>query len=151
MIEFVELTPDLLNQLEVADCLKTAGTLMGSQEAIAYAAAPGQGLAMIEDGRVIGAAGVIPVWEGRGLCWFIPGLRMTRRHYGRALRRCQQQLAHLTQAGFRRLDCTVGVNHAAGRRWAARIGFVVEGTLTEYAPDGSDQLMLKWERSNVGI
>ncbi|HEV2673379.1 MAG TPA: hypothetical protein VGV37_02490 [Aliidongia sp.] len=144
MMRFVPLTPGLLALMPVAEHLKGAASMMSSPEAAAMACQPGLGLALLDGGRIVGAAGILPFWQGRALCWFLPGLWMERRHYARALHRCRQQLRALAAEGYRRLECSVVVGHAEGLHWAQRLGFKSEGRMRAYGPDGGDHWLMAW-------
>lgn len=149
MMRFVELTPELFIHMPVAEHLKGVATLLGSKEAIEAATQAGAALGLIEGGKIFGAGGVLPMWDGRGLCWFIPSLGMERRHYARALHRCRQELAAFQARGYVRLDCTVATELSAAIRWAERIGFVAECNMPRYGVDGRDHTMMRWEKTNA--
>ena len=86
-------------------------------------------------GRVVGCAGVIEHWPGRGVGWAMLaadiGPRFVVLH--RAVRR------YLDSAAPRRLEIVVQRDFTAGRRWALLLGFVRETPkgMGGYGPDGA--------------
>ena len=90
----------------------------------------------IRDGRVLGCAGVVPLWPGVAQAWAVfsaaalsEPVALTR-IVGREIDRIADTLA------LRRLQATVAETHHEGARWLAFLGFELEGLLVNYGPDG---------------
>lgn len=98
-------------------------------------------LALLDGIEVMGACGILPVWEGRGFAWMVASARAQRRHYGPAigagLRFLERQ-----HGRFRRIECLVRLSDRPAIGWATRLGFAAEGVLKFAAPDGADMLAM---------
>ena len=90
--------------------------------------------AMLDD-VPIGAAGVIPIWDGRSMAWsfisdtgpqlFLKCHRATKKF--------------LDDCAVKRIEMTVDCDHIAAHRWAKMLGFEMEAErMKAYAPDGHD-------------
>lgn len=95
---------------------------------------PGVGWAAVEDGRVLGCAGVVEVWRDRGIAWALFS-EDALRHWTRVHR---ATLAVLEDAPWRRIEMHVDVGHAAAARWAERLHFQYEGRMRAFTSDGRD-------------
>lgn len=86
---------------------------------------------------VIACAGVVPLWEGRAQVWSLLSSDLARYSFGvhRAVKR------FLDGYHVRRLECTVDPRAERAVRWARRLGFVYEGTMAAYTPQGHDMDM----------
>ena len=87
------------------------------------------------DGKPVGAAGIIHIWQGRAMAWaFISDIGprrflMLHRAVKRFLDGCYVQ----------RLEMSVDCDHKAAHRWAKMLGFTMEAErMKAYAPDGHD-------------
>jgi hypothetical protein len=95
----------------------------------------GPAFSALDDGRVLGCAGIIEHWPGRGVAWAMLaadiGTRFVAVH--RAARR------HLEHEAPRRLEIAVERDFAVGRRWALLLGFERETPdgMRGYGPDGA--------------
>ena len=90
----------------------------------------------IVNGVPVAAAGVIPMWQGRGMAWayiskhamahsFIPVHKAVKRF--------------LDQCYLHRIEMTVDCEFAEGHRWAHMLGFRLEAVrMRGYRPDGGD-------------
>jgi hypothetical protein len=76
-------------------------------------------LTVMEDGKPIAAAGVIPYWENRAHLWTFIGAGMERKAH-----RFVRQF--LKGVPFKRIEAAVEVGFDAGYRWAEYFGFVRE-------------------------
>jgi len=89
------------------------------------------------DGRVVAIAGVRELWEGRGEAWAliardIGPLGMRQTHY--AVRR------YLEVSRLRRIEAACDAAFLEAHRWLQLLGFIYEGPLALYTPDGRDCL-----------
>lgn len=89
--------------------------------------------------RVIGCAGVMTLWEGRGTAWALlagdlGAENMRRVHY--AAKR------YFEACTLRRIEATCDVNFREGHRWLTLLGFTLETPVMRgYRPDGGDESM----------
>lgn len=88
------------------------------------------------DGVVVGAAGVAPIWPGRGICWALIG-DVPRRAWPAITRHIEAELPKLEAMGFRRLEASVLDGHEAGHRWIKRLGFNSPHKAEAFGPDGA--------------
>ncbi|MEN9417119.1 MAG: hypothetical protein RI988_739 [Pseudomonadota bacterium] len=84
--------------------------------------------------RIVGAGGLLEVWPGRAHAWALIG-EGAGRHW---LLIHRATLRALESHSFRRVETAVVSDFAAGHRWAEMLGFVREGRMRGYAPDGTD-------------
>lgn len=90
--------------------------------------------------RLVGCAGIYPIWRGRAVAWAVFG-DIPRRAWPEITAKVDEICADAHRSGWRRIETTVLDGFAAGRRWAERCGFVCEGLMPAYGPDGSDHWM----------
>ena len=93
------------------------------------------GLSAWASGRCLGAAGFIPQWPGRALCWALVS-KHTGRHMRPIIRRMRHEIS-MYNGHCARLEMHVRADFAQGHRLAAMLGFDVE-TLNapKFFPDG---------------
>jgi RimJ/RimL family protein N-acetyltransferase len=91
----------------------------------------------VDEDKVIGVAGLHPIWDNRALAWAIisrdAGAHFVQIH--------KQTLSFLNNSPFRRIEATVDVGFDQGHRWIKMLGFELEGYLRAYRPDGEDQIL----------
>lgn len=95
----------------------------------------GDAFAGIVDGCVVACAGVREIWQGRGEAWAliardIGPWNMRATHY--AVRR------YLESATLRRIEAACDASFLQAHRWLELLGFIYEGPLAKYTPDGRD-------------
>jgi hypothetical protein len=89
--------------------------------------------ALDEDGDVIGSAGVINLWEGRGMAWAY--LSVNARNHMLPITKAVRRF--LEVCPLRRVEMTVDAEFPQGHRWANMLGFKLEcGRMQAYRPDG---------------
>lgn len=92
--------------------------------------------AMDDDGTPLGCAGVINVWQGRGMAWAYLSKRATQDKFlfvHRAVAR------FLEGCYVKRIEMTVDCEFEQGHRWAELLGFQMEAErMRAYRPDGGD-------------
>lgn len=90
-------------------------------------------------GKVIGCAGVVKYWDGRGEAWAAFDQTLGRRVF------CEiRVLAYhfFEKAPFRRIEAVVVKDFAPGQRFAESLGFKVEAPLLKgYFPGGIDAVL----------
>lgn len=87
------------------------------------------------DHRVVACAGVVRIWEGRGELWaLIAGdigpAGMQHLHF--------RARAWLRNTVWRRLEAHCDKEFLEAHRWLQLLGFIYEGPLAKYTPDGRD-------------
>lgn len=88
------------------------------------------------DGLVVGCAGVLPMWQGRGIAWAYlsdaaQGLEFIKVH--KAVKK------FLDSCYLQRIEMTVDCDFKQGHRWARLLGFEMEAErMKAYRPDGGD-------------
>lgn len=94
----------------------------------------GKSFTALDGDRVLGCAGIVPIWDGRAEAWAI---------LARDLRREFLAIHHATKrflavCGVRRIEAHVDADFGCAKQWIERLGFVNEGPLAKYTPDGRD-------------
>ncbi|MBL8675508.1 MAG: hypothetical protein JNL07_11510 [Rhodospirillales bacterium] len=90
--------------------------------------------------RLVFCAGAIELWPGVAEGWALVSPLVERRRV--AFHRAILGLLSRHQPAWRchRLQATVRQGEAAAARWLSRLGFVYEGRMAGYGPDGADHL-----------
>ena len=94
----------------------------------------------MRDGRILGCAGIVPLWRGVGAGWLFGGAEL-RRHpmlLHRAVARGVPQA--MRGLGLHRLQISVHEQFAASLGWVERLGFVPEGVMPGYGPNGDSYI-----------
>lgn len=98
------------------------------------------------EGRLVGAAGILPQWPGRAVCWAVLGAAIRPRDFQAIHRRVRRALAAAHRAGYGRIETTVAADWPEAMRWATALGFAAEALMKRYAPGGDDAwLMVKFD------
>lgn len=97
-------------------------------------------------GRVVGACGIVPLWENRAHCWAMFGAGIPRSSWTRIVRFMRRQLA---ASNFRRLEAQVHCGFVPGLRLARMLGFEIEGRAIGFNPDGSDAYFYARVRGHI--
>ena len=96
---------------------------------------------MMEDGHLVGAAGIYRVWDGVGEAWLLPSERLLARPR-KAVKAVRQFLDDIAEReNFRRVQATTHADFHRGRRFLEWLGFEKEGLLRGYGPDVADHIM----------
>jgi hypothetical protein len=99
----------------------------------------------LDDGVVVGAAGLLFLIPGVAEAWMIlpkVGDGLQRRFTART---CQQWLGNMAALhGLRRIQARVDLTQPAHVRFINWLGFVYEGTLTQFGPEGQSYGMYAW-------
>lgn len=78
--------------------------------------------------------GLVKQWDERAIAWGLIG-EDSGKHFPKIHRAV---LATMEMHPFRRVETSVTCNFPNGRRWAGLLGFVLEGTMKAFTPDGRD-------------
>lgn len=93
-------------------------------------------------GRIVGCAGIVPLWPGVGQAWAVLS-DIALAHPITLTRTIQREMARIeAMHGLHRIQATVAEEHVAGRRWLAWLGFEVEGLMCNYGPGGAGDFWL---------
>lgn len=97
---------------------------------------PGKAFAAVEGDQVLACAGIIPMWEGRAEAWALLAADLKPHFLGihYATKR------FLNACGMRRIEAAVDAQFGCARGWVEALGFIYEGPLAKYTPDGRDCL-----------
>ena len=88
----------------------------------------------IDEHGPIGCAGIIHMWQGRGLVWAYIASRATGSKF-LAVHKAVQRF--LDACYIKRLEMTVDPGFEQGHRWAELLGFEMEAAyMAAYRPDG---------------
>lgn len=107
-----------------------------------HLAVPGLAWSGMIDGRVVGCAGVWPIWEGRASTWALFG-EIPKPQWLRLHRHVLRVLERAHGLGYWRIEAAVDAGFAPGRRWVSALGFVNETpeAMAGYGPTGRDFLL----------
>lgn len=94
----------------------------------------GIGFAAVLADRVIACAGIAEGHPGRGIAWAL--LSDEALAHFRFIHKATKRA--VSTAPWRRIEMTVDAEHASGARWAESLGFVREGRMRAYTPNGRD-------------
>ena len=93
------------------------------------------GVTAFDGDTPIGVAGILPMWSGTGLAWALLGLGW--RKHARAI--TNEIIRVLDETELHRIELAVKVDFDAGKRWAKRLGFVLETPVAhKWGPDKLD-------------
>lgn len=135
---FVPLTAELMAQMALRDA-DAAVALPTDPASPVYRHAH----ALLADGHVMAAGGIVPLWAGRGLCWFLFSRFARPRHVTQCARFGRGWFDQLQRAGvFVRLEATALAAAPAAGRFLKHAGFdEPRALLRRYGPDGADHLL----------
>lgn len=94
--------------------------------------------AALDGDEVLGCAGVVPMWEGRGAAWAMFTNNIGTRFIGmhRAVK------SFLEVSPVRRIEAAVDVDFKPGHRWMQQLGFRMETErMKSYFPNARDASM----------
>ncbi len=95
--------------------------------------------ALLGQGRVIGAGGLVPVWTGRATCWLLVSREARARDIVAGLRRARQWLdKRQRDPFFRRIEAEVRWDAPWRASFMAALGFALEGRMRRWDPLGRD-------------
>jgi hypothetical protein len=98
----------------------------------------------VDNGYIIGAAGIYPLWQGVGEAWFIGADRATKNKtaVARAVRDGLYAIA--ADKKLRRVQAAMRSDWPHLARWARYLGMSHEGSMRLYGADGSDYERWAW-------
>lgn len=109
-----------------------------SGEAAAWGVRQLEAMTLLIDGEIVAIMGIMPLWNGVGEVTMLPSNQLYR-HKKTVIRKLRSILAGLQHVGWRRLFCNTRTDRPMHGRFMQALGFQYEGTMKQYAPDGSDR------------
>lgn len=92
----------------------------------------------IDNGHLIGAAGIFPLWQGVGEAWFLGASRVGR-HQFRVARLVREKLNEIAQEqGMWRVQAAMRSDWPELKRWARFLGMEHEGHMSMYGANKLD-------------
>ena len=134
-IEFVPFQPEHLAQIQLPQHQAEYYQRL-IRPGYAESLATGPAWTAFDGDRVIGCAGLLEQWSGRSIAWAMAGDIPTDSGPS-ILEKLKSVLAD--QPG--RIEITAPTNNGAACGVAMALGFVAEGMLKSYGPDGSDHIL----------
>lgn len=139
MIQVVPYVPEDVLQLKKYVAL----THLSNEELGIYANnfyVDGFSFTILVDAHPIGCAGIVPLWQGVAEAWCLFSGEVYE--YPVFLHRSvKERLPVLAKkGGFRRIQATVKADFLNAHKWIKRLGFVSEGLMPRYGPDGQDHV-----------
>ncbi len=113
---------------------ETVGALVENPNYGKMLAAMGPGFTAFQNGKAIGAAGLLFIWEGLAQAWAYLGTRGIGHQEFRAMRDGLKLL--MEEHRLRRVQTEVLTEHAAAHRMIQRLGFVAEGEMAAFGVKG---------------
>ena len=91
--------------------------------------------------KIIGCAGILPVWSGVGHAWVVLGSDYKKHRIW--LHKQVKDMFFKIAVGmkFRRVQANVQCDFYDAVRWIEALGFEGESVMKEYGPDGKDHYM----------
>lgn len=132
-MEIIPFAPEHVTTLN----LQAMQAWLGDQLTVEYGAglqAGGPAYTAVADGVVVCCAGVLTMWPQRGLAWALVGADAGR-HFVRIVRAMRRMLDGYA---CRRIETAVVVGFDEGQRLVEMLGFVHEGRMAAYLPNGAD-------------
>lgn len=138
MMEVVQFQPEHLIIMRDQGIQPTQALIVGSLLADpAYAIAlrdGGPSGTAVDGGRILGCAGVMKIWEGRGLAWSVLATDIGV-HFVGFHRAVKYFIEHCE---LRRIEADVQADFPSAHRWMTLLGFEREASRRAYSPDGTD-------------
>lgn len=141
MIEIVKFNKDHIKLINIQPSQKQFLEDMTAAEKL-YMEASEFAFSAIENGVVIGCAGIVELWPGRGHAWSLLGDNLGSKFV--AIHRAVSRAIKL--AGYRRVEMDIDANDPAAIKWAELLGFYNEtpGGMVNYSDDG--RIYMKYVR-----
>lgn len=135
----VPLTPELLAFAVALERDPLAAEMAEGESFARRALLPTLSFAMIRGGYVLGAGGLVPQWPGRAEAWLLVSRHARPRDIAHGTRQARVFFdKRQRQPAFRRIEAFIRADRVWNRSFADALGFVHEGRLIAWAPDGAD-------------
>jgi len=128
---------DLISQAETNEAEKKF--LLGGH--LHNLATLGHSVSVVRNGHLLGAGGIVPIWDGLGEAWVLPSaaVKNHKKTFVRLIRENMERLSD--ELAFRRVQATARADAPKALRFLEFLGFEREGLLRAYGPDGSDHIL----------
>jgi hypothetical protein len=103
-------------------------------------AVPGPALTIVSGARVLGAAGLVPLWRGVAGGWLYASDELRARPVALHRAVLRALIAAERNLGLHRIQIAVHAEFGAAQAWAERLGFAPEGAMPGYGPNGDTYL-----------
>ncbi len=126
--------------LEDLDAIDTvAGGALGNIDVLREMIMPVFARTAFHGDTLLGAAGVVPVFMGSGVAWAAVDKGIDRRLIRAVIETAREGLRKIAEVGpFHRIQADIRHDFGAGRKFAKALGFVHEGLMAAYTPEGVD-------------
>jgi hypothetical protein len=134
MMDIVPFKPEHVKEMELQDSQKYLSSFANDN---VLASLQGDwSFTGVVNGVPIGCAGIIPMWQGRGIAWAYLSSRATKHQFIQVHRAVKK---FLDDCYLQRIEMTVDCEFAEGHRWAHKLGFTMEAPrMRAYNPNGGD-------------
>ena len=96
---------------------------------------------LIDNGHLVVAGGIFPIWNGMGEAWLIPSDNIPK-YKLKIIKTLRNHIDTITaEDDLHRLQATVRDDFDIAKRFIEFLGFEREGTLKNYGPDKTDHIM----------
>ena len=96
------------------------------------------GFSGVENGHLIGAAGLVKVWDGVFEGWFLGGWRLHENKFS-SIRIVRRELDKMVvDNNIHRLQCVVRADWNEAQKFIEFLGWEKEGLMKKYSTDGED-------------
>ena len=91
--------------------------------------------------KIIGCAGILPIWDGLGHAWVVMGKDYKKHRIWIHKQVRDMFLKIAVGMKFRRVQANVQCDFYDAVRWIEALGFTPESILRQYGPDAKDHYM----------
>lgn len=139
-IEIVKYQPSHLRALMLQEAQAFMQPLLADPGYADMLYTAGPAYTAIDGDQVLASAGVMVIWEGRGIAWALLSQSVGPRAFIRVHRAVCR---FFDLCALRRIETTVSPGFVQGHRWMASLGFVREtpGVMKAWTPDGQDMVL----------
>ncbi len=139
-IEIIPFRPRHLTGLRLQAGVAYLQRLLDRPDYCASLNVPGLTFSGVIEGRVAGAAGILPQHDRRALAWALLE-PLPRRAWPAITRRAREVLDEAHGRGYERIEALVHADDPAGMVWIRGLDFVPEAWHRRYLPGGADALL----------
>lgn len=134
-MNIVEYKPEHLHQIDLQEGQAYLSNWV-TPELAASLGGSGWAYTGMDGDAPVGCAGVINVWQGRGIAWAYLSKGVSRHNF---IAVHKAVVRFLDACYIQRVEMTVDCDFEPGHRWAGMLGFTMESPrMRAYRPDGGD-------------
>jgi hypothetical protein len=134
MIRIARMRPEHVAGFRLQEKQATLAGNLADPAYVASLVASGNAYAALLDGRAIAFGGCLEMWRERAFMWSLIG-KDAGPHFRTLVRAAD---GYLKAAPWRRIEAAVASDFEQGARLVRMLGFVFEGRMRAFSPDGSD-------------